>query len=247
MVDQLGLQQSSQLTNATTSPAAAIRRLSQQSSLAPVHKSGRALTFRERVAYQRAIEEIYWRHRIWPADNPKPKPTLDEVMPLSQIQHKVEAYLRQSQALADYWQSPVTPEQLQAEMTRMARDTKQPDTLREIYNALNNDPLVIAECLARPALVDRLIKDAYSSDERFHRDVKQRAEADLRTYSTIEALKQAGRNYSEKEVSTKKRKRNRDNRARRTGPDPARLAGTGGRLELQRRCAELLRHVRFAN
>ena len=24
------------------------------------------LTFAERVAYQRAIEEVYWRHRIWP-------------------------------------------------------------------------------------------------------------------------------------------------------------------------------------
>jgi hypothetical protein len=28
----------------------------------------RTLTFAERVAYQRAIEEIYWRHRIWPKD-----------------------------------------------------------------------------------------------------------------------------------------------------------------------------------
>ena len=28
--------------------------------------SYKALTFAERVAYQRAIEEVYWRHRIWP-------------------------------------------------------------------------------------------------------------------------------------------------------------------------------------
>jgi hypothetical protein len=26
----------------------------------------RTLTFEERVAYQRAIEEVYWRNRIWP-------------------------------------------------------------------------------------------------------------------------------------------------------------------------------------
>src|ERR1700757_2936449 len=26
----------------------------------------RTLTFAERVAYQRAIEKVYWRHRIWP-------------------------------------------------------------------------------------------------------------------------------------------------------------------------------------
>jgi len=35
------------------------------------------LTFSERVAYQRAIEEVYWRHRIWPAANAGPKPPLD--------------------------------------------------------------------------------------------------------------------------------------------------------------------------
>jgi hypothetical protein len=26
----------------------------------------RTLTFADRVAYQRAIEEVYWHHRIWP-------------------------------------------------------------------------------------------------------------------------------------------------------------------------------------
>jgi hypothetical protein len=29
----------------------------------------KTLTFAERVAYQRAIEEVYWRHRIWPKEN----------------------------------------------------------------------------------------------------------------------------------------------------------------------------------
>src|SRR5262245_48740388 len=28
--------------------------------------SQRTLRFQERVAYQRAIEEVYWRQRIWP-------------------------------------------------------------------------------------------------------------------------------------------------------------------------------------
>jgi hypothetical protein len=40
----------------------------------------RTLTFADRVAYQRAMEEVYWQHRIWPKENPRPKPSLDEVM-----------------------------------------------------------------------------------------------------------------------------------------------------------------------
>ena len=30
------------------------------------HPAAAGLTFAERVAYQRAIEEVYWHHRIWP-------------------------------------------------------------------------------------------------------------------------------------------------------------------------------------
>src|SRR5438270_10298743 len=112
---------------------------------APSNLSQRTLTFAERVAYQRAIEEVYWRHRIWPKERPDPKPSLDEVMSQAQIEKKVEDYLRNSQALEDYWLRPITPDQLQAEMERMASNTKQPEVLRELFEALGNDPFVVAE------------------------------------------------------------------------------------------------------
>ena len=36
------------------------------------HPAGAGLTFAERVAYQQAIEEVYWHHRIWPKKMPVP-------------------------------------------------------------------------------------------------------------------------------------------------------------------------------
>jgi N-acetylneuraminic acid mutarotase len=117
----------------------------------------RTLTFAERVTHQRSIEEVYWRHRIWPKERPEPKPSLDAIMTQAQLEKKVTDYLRNSQALADYRQSPITAGQLQAEMNRMAQHTRQPEVLREVFEALGNDPFVIAECLARPLLADRLI------------------------------------------------------------------------------------------
>src|SRR5262249_10147313 len=69
-----------------------------------------------------------------------------------------------SQALADYWQQPITADQLQAEMDRMAQHIKQPEVLRELFAALGNDPFVIAECLARPALAER-VTNLYGHDE----------------------------------------------------------------------------------
>jgi hypothetical protein len=126
-----------------------------------------SLTLDERVAYQHAIEDVYWQHRFWPKENPQPKPALDEVVPESVIRAKVEDSLRQSRALEVYWQRPITTEQLQAEMERMAQWTKQPEVLRELWAALGNDPFVIAECLARPVLTERLIRHWYASEERF--------------------------------------------------------------------------------
>ena len=93
-------------------------------------------TFAERVTYQRAIEEVYWRHRISPTSNASAKPPLDKVMSHAEIAKKIEDYMRDSQALEDYWQRPITPDQLQAEMERIASHTKQPGVLREIFATL---------------------------------------------------------------------------------------------------------------
>jgi N-acetylneuraminic acid mutarotase len=124
---------------------------------ASMNNSQRTLTFAERVAYQRAIEEVYWRHRIWPKENINPKPALDAVMSQAHFEKKVEDYLRSTETLQNHWQRPITAEDLQAEMDRMAESTRQPEVLRELFNALGDDPFLVAECLAKPLLSERLI------------------------------------------------------------------------------------------
>src|SRR5437660_4832816 len=161
------------------------------------HPASAGLTFAKRVVYQRAIEEVYWRHRIWPKERPDVKPSLDAVMPQAQVEKKVADYLRKSQALEDYWQRPITADQLQAEMDRMAKHTKQPEVLRELFDALGNDPFVIAECLARPALAERLLTNWYAYDQRIHGDLKQHAKAELLAHPSVEQMKQLSGNYSE--------------------------------------------------
>ncbi len=172
---------------------------SASSAAASAIRREQTLTFADRVAYQRAIEDVYWRHRIWPKENSAPKPPLDRVMPQEAIEKKVEDYLRNSQALEDYWQRLITPDQLQAEMERMASHTKQPGVLREIFAALGNDPFVIAECLARPVLAERLLTELYARDQRFHGELKGRAEAELRTHRRMRQMKQTSGMYTEME------------------------------------------------
>src|SRR5438105_3589150 len=159
------------------------------------------MTVEERVSYHSAIEDVYWRHRIGRKENADAKPSLDAVMSQKQLEKKVNDYLRNSQALEDYWQRPLTAEQLQAEMDRMAKHTKQPEVLRELFDALGNDPFVIAECLARPTLADRLVTSWYAYDERIHGELKQRAQAELQAHCSIEQMKQLNGTYSEVEFT----------------------------------------------
>src|SRR5262245_52874976 len=98
-------------------------------------KQPRTLTFAQRVAYQRAIEDVYWRHRIWPEERPDPKPSFDAVMSQAQIEKKVADYLRNSQTLEDYWQRPITAEGSQAERDCTQRKTKSPEPLREFLTS----------------------------------------------------------------------------------------------------------------
>src|SRR5438093_3072244 len=138
-------------------------------------------------------------------------------MTQAQIEEKVQDYLRKSQALEDYWQRPITAEQLQAEMDRMAKNSRQPDVLRELFEALGNDPFIIAECLARPALAERLLTNWYAYDERSHGALKQRAPAELGAHPALTQMKQLSGNYSEVEFYKTDGPEEPDNRRPRHG------------------------------
>jgi hypothetical protein len=122
----------------------------------------RTLSLDERVLAQQAIERVYWDDRIWPPENPAPKPAFEAVVSTGDAQARVIDYVRESNALAAFWNRPITAEQLQAEMRRMAAESRDPGILGELFAALGNDPFVIAETLARQTLADRLIREAYA-------------------------------------------------------------------------------------
>jgi N-acetylneuraminic acid mutarotase len=157
----------------------------------------RTLSIEDRVKAQEAIERVYWDHRIWPKDNPTSKPPLSAVISDGAIRARVEDDLRKSSALERVWHRAITGPQLQAEIDRMTRSTKQPEVLREIFAALRNDPLLIAETLARPILSERLIRNWYAHDERFQRTARQAAEDLLSKHPTIETVRKSGFLYTE--------------------------------------------------
>ena len=137
--------------------------------------------FAERVAYQRAIEDIYGVTASGQrAARSQAVALCGDVS--GAARKESHSYLRKSQALEDYWQRPITAEQLQAEMDRMAQNTRQPEVLQELFEALGNDPFVIAECLARPVLAERLLRCTGESSEcnnRAERRIRSRGRREL--------------------------------------------------------------------
>ncbi|MEE8412576.1 MAG: MopE-related protein [Acidobacteriota bacterium] len=126
-----------------------------------------ALTFEERVEAQAAIERVYASHRSGTTRS------FEQAVPQSVLRKKVRTYLKQTVALEQYWNTSVTAEMLERELERMTRQTLMPERLEELFAALGNDPVLVRECLARPALVRRLTRNFFMNDERIHGRIRR--------------------------------------------------------------------------
>ncbi len=148
------------------------------SGVSPAQSSS-TFSLGDRISCRTAIEQVYWRHRTGTRGDAASKISFEESVPPSVIQRNAEDTVLKSAALERFWGVTITDSQLQAELDRMAKNSKAPDVLAELLAALDNDPQKAAECLARPLLVDRLIQTYYRSDERFHGALKSRAQSEL--------------------------------------------------------------------
>jgi hypothetical protein len=147
--------------------------------VSPAAQAAGTLGFEERVACQATLEDIRWSEMIWPAQNPGTKPDRRSVLSDAQLRDKVDDQLRQESVLAEDYGQHIDAASLQRELDRMARQTLAPDRLARRFAALGNDAKRIAECLARPHLVQQRLRAAYAADPRQHGALRDKAEAVL--------------------------------------------------------------------
>lgn len=133
----------------------------------------------KRIACQTVIENIRWSHRLWPEENSSVKPQRSEILSDQQIRVKVEDSLRMEAALDGIYGIEITEAMLQAELDRMTGSTRAPGRLQELFGALGNDPVTIAECLVRPALVSKQLYNRYAKDDSQHAGLRLQAETAL--------------------------------------------------------------------
>jgi len=160
-------------------------------------------SFDELVDCRWAVEEVLWRHRIWPEQNPGPKPPLAEVLSRDAVERRVDDALRQTAALEERFHSKLDAAILQHELDRMAKNSKDPAMLRELFAAAGSGERA-ALCLALPSIARTRLDAFYATDPELHRALREEAELGLARATDLEDLAHYG---AEVEVTTVERAR----------------------------------------
>lgn len=119
--------------------------------------SARTISTEERVAARRAVDDLYRAHQIGAG----PLPSLDARTAIAA--GTIDRSLRMTAALSIAFATAVGPDALERELERMARRSRMPDRLAEIYAVLGDDAALLRETVVRPVVVERLLRTAFAA------------------------------------------------------------------------------------
>jgi len=144
---------------------------------------GPAAEFNSLLADRAAIERVYYSHRLGE------KPPFAQVLPPATLENLVRQDLRKESALKQAYGVEVTPALVEAEVQRINTTTRAPEILAEIKAALNHDPARFARAVAKPILVERLLREKFDNDDGLHAPQRRQVE---QTRNELLATKQNG-------------------------------------------------------
>src|SRR5436190_8939011 len=117
-----------------------------------------------------AVERVYFNHR------PGPKPPFEQALPRATVERFVRDDLKKETILARIYGVSITDEMVATEVRRINTTTRTPEILVEIKAALGNDTNRFARTMARPLLVERLLRDKFDNDDSLHATQRRECE-----------------------------------------------------------------------
>lgn len=118
-----------------------------------------------------AIERVYHEHRTGT------KPPFAQAMPAALLETLVRTDAKKEALLARAYAVKITEAMVTAEVQRIEATTRAPETLAEIKAALGNDPARFARAMARPTVVERLLRAKFDNDDALHAPQRRAAES----------------------------------------------------------------------
>lgn len=116
-----------------------------------------------------AIERVYYSHRTGT------KPPFEETLPAEALRRLVQTDLAKETTLKNVYGVEVTAAMLATEVQRISTTTRAPEILAELKAALGNDASRFARIVAKPIVVERLLRSRFENDDTLH--APQRREA----------------------------------------------------------------------
>ena len=117
-----------------------------------------------------SIERVYYNHRLGE------KPPFEQTMPPALVERLVREDLHKEAVLKKVYGVEITPAMLEAEVRRINITTRAPDVLAELKAALGNDTNRFAQTVAKPIVVERILRDKFDNDDVLHAPQRQQAE-----------------------------------------------------------------------
>jgi hypothetical protein len=136
------------------------------SDSAPPLSRDNGLSIQRLVAGQRDLDRLAWNYRLWPESNPQSKPAFDLALPISATQQRVLDTRRLISALRSRWNDSLAASELQNELKRMVKNSKDPARLRERFEALGYDPALIYPLIVEPVVAATRARLAFERDPR---------------------------------------------------------------------------------
>lgn len=151
------------------------------------------------MASPAGTDQLYqWRsklERIYHDSRLPPKKSFDEEFSSVVIQNLVAADIHKERVLEKLYAVKVTQEMLKEEIQRIERDTKDAATLTRIKTTLGPDGQGFAETVAKPIIVERLLRLKFYQDTVIHAKEREKAISIRRNMELCNQIK-------EKEVQT---------------------------------------------
>ena len=108
------------------------------------------------------VERIYHEPRIGP------KMAFEVEFPPAVIQRLVDADLHNETVLREFFGVDITAQMIADETMRIDQSSQAPATLAKIKTALGTDGNGFAECVVKPIIVERLLRQKYYRDKTIH-------------------------------------------------------------------------------
>src|SRR5262245_35099146 len=109
-----------------------------------------------------AIERVYYNHRLGQ------KPAFEQSMPRALIERLVKEEQHKEGVVRQVYGVKVEAGMVEAEVQRIGATTRAPEILAELKDALGNDASRFACVVARPIVVERLLRQRFEDDATLH-------------------------------------------------------------------------------